>query len=72
MAKAKNQPTKTRSNVFYYKQMGDIARARGYSASEFFFGCAAVFLKALGCDVSYLTKQDEKLMKSICAERKKS
>jgi len=57
--------TKKRCNVFYYEAMGNIARANGFTASEFFFGCSAMAMRAMGCKMDFLNENDIKLINDL-------
>lgn len=65
--------TKKRCNVFYYEAMGNIARANGFTASEFMFGCAAMAMKAMKCDMGFLNERDQLILKRlrVCISRLK-
>ena len=57
--------TKKRCNVFYYEAMGNIARANGFTASEFLFGCGAMAMQAMGCKMDFLTDKDKLILKKL-------
>jgi uncharacterized protein YrrD len=65
--------TKQRCNVYYYEAMGNIARYHGFTASEFLFGCAAMAMKVMKCDTSFLTNKDNLILNNlrVCIAAKK-
>ena len=57
--------TKRRCNIFYYEAMGNIARAHGFTASQFFFGCAAMAMQAMRKDMDFLNDSDKLILKNL-------
>jgi hypothetical protein len=57
--------TKRRCNVYYYEAMGNIARANGFTASEFAFGCMAMAMIAMRCKMDFLTERDRLILNKI-------
>lgn len=56
--------TKKRCNVYYYEAMGTMARGMGFTASEFFFGCASMAMLKMGCELN-LSKRDLQIIERI-------
>lgn len=57
--------TKKRCNVYYYEAMGNIARAKGFTASEFAFGCMAIAMLKTGCSMPYLKNSDWRIINRL-------